>query len=155
MKRIEGNVVDLFKREVFKGEVIIEGDRIKEINKKDTSSDIYILPGLVDSHVHIESSMLTPSVFSKLAVQNGTVAVVTDPHEIANVLGKKGVKFMIENSKQSPLKTYYCAPSCVPATPFETSGANLSSKEIDELFEEENLKVLGEMMNYPGVIFND
>lgn len=155
MRKIEGNIVDLFKREIYKGEVIIEGGKIKEINKKDTSSDIYILPGLVDSHVHIESSMLTPSVFSKLAVQNGTVAVVTDPHEIANVLGKKGVKFMIENSKQTPLKTYYCAPSCVPATPFETSGANLSSKEIDELFEEENLKVLGEMMNYPGVIFND
>ncbi len=155
MKRIEGNIVDLFKRKVFKGEVIIKENIIKEINEKDTTSDIYILPGLIDSHVHIESSMLTPSGFSKLAVSNGTVAVVTDPHEIANVLGKKGVKFMIENSKQTPLKTYYCAPSCVPATPFETSGANLSSKEIDELFEEENLKVLGEMMNYPGVIFND
>lgn len=155
MKRIEGNIVDLFQRKIFKGEVSIEGNKIISIKEKETSSDIYILPGLIDSHVHIESSMLIPSVFSKLAIQNGTVAVVTDPHEIANVLGIDGVKFMIENSKKTPLKTYYCAPSCVPATPFETSGAVLDSSDIETLFKDYKLKVLGEMMNYPGVIFND
>ncbi|MDD4150040.1 MAG: adenine deaminase [Bacteroidales bacterium] len=155
MIKIEGQIVDVFKREIFPGEITIENDKIKSIIKKETSSEFYILPGLIDSHVHIESSMLIPSEFAKLAVSNGTVGVVTDPHEIANVMGIEGVKFMIENSKSTPLKTYYCAPSCVPATPFETSGAILSSTEIETLFLDYKLKVLGEMMNYPGVIYND
>lgn len=155
MTKIEGNIVDLFERKIFKGEVCIEGDKIISIIEKDTKSEIFILPGLIDSHVHIESSMLIPSVFSKLAIQNGTVAVVTDPHEIANVMGLDGVKFMIKDSKQTPLKTYYCAPSCVPATPFETSGAELNSNDIEFLFKEYKLKALGEMMNYPGVIYKD
>jgi len=155
MMKVQGNIVDLFARKIFKGEVVIENDKIISIEEKETTSDLYILPGLIDSHVHIESSMLIPSEFSKLAVQNGTVGVVTDPHEIANVMGLEGVKFMIENSKQTPLKTYYCASSCVPATPFETSGAVLTSVEIETLFRDYNLKVLGEMMNYPGVIYDD
>jgi adenine deaminase len=155
MKTFEGNIVDLFNRRVFKGEVIVDNGVITEINEKETKSEHYILPGLVDAHVHIESSMLIPSEFARLAVKNGTVAVVTDPHEIANVLGKEGVEFMINNAAQTPLKTFFCAPSCVPATPFETSGAILSSADIDDLFAKHNLLVLGEMMNYPGVIFND
>lgn len=153
--KIQGNIVDVFARKIFKGELIIKNEKIISIEEKDVKSDLYILPGLIDAHVHIESSMLIPSEFAKLAVSNGTVGVVTDPHEIANVMGIEGVKFMIENSKQTPLKTYYCAPSCVPATTFETSGANLNSSEIETLFKDYNLKILGEMMNYPGVIFND
>lgn len=155
MRKIEGNIVDIENRKIIKGEIIIENGIIKEINEKDTSSDFFILPGLIDSHVHIESSMLIPSEFSKLAIKNGTVAVVSDPHEIANVLGMEGIKFMIENSKNTPLKTFYCAPSCVPATNLETSGAEISSKDIETLFQEYNLKTLGEMMNYPGVINDD
>jgi adenine deaminase len=155
MKKFEGNIVDLFERKIFKGEVCVEDGKIVEINAKESTSEIYILPGFIDSHVHIESSMLIPTEFSKLAIQNGTVAVVTDPHEIANVLGKKGVEFMIKNSKLTPLKTFYSVPSCVPATGFETSGAILSPEDIDELFTKHNLLVLGEMMNYPGVIFDD
>jgi len=155
MIKIEGKIVDIFKRQIFPGEITIENNRIKSIIKKETTSEFYILPGLIDSHVHIESSMLIPSEFAKLAVSNGTIGVVTDPHEIANVMGIEGVKFMIENSKSTPLKTYYCAPSCVPATPFETSGAIISSTEIETLFRDYKLKVLGEMMNYPGVIYND
>lgn len=155
MKKYEGNYVDLFNRKIFKAEVIVEDGKILEVNPNDNNSDFYILPGLIDSHVHIESTMLIPSEFSKLAVKNGTVAVVSDPHEIANVLGKKGLEFMILNSRQTPLKIFFSVPSCVPATGFETSGANLSATDIDELFEKHKLLVLGEMMNYPGVIFDD
>jgi adenine deaminase len=155
MKKFEGNIVDIFEKKIFKGEVCIEDGIIVAINPKDTLSKLFILPGLIDSHVHIESSMLIPTEFAKLAIQNGTVAVVTDPHEIANVLGKKGVEFMIKNSKLTPLKTFYSVPSCVPATSFETSGAILSPEDIDELFTQHNLLLLGEMMNYPGVIFDD
>ena len=155
MNKIQGQIVDVLNRNIFKGEITIEDGIITNIIEKDNSSEHFILPGLVDSHMHIESSMLIPSEFSKLAIQNGTVGVVTDPHEIANVLGVDGVKFMIENSKSSPLKTYYCAPSCVPATGFETSGAILNSQDIENLFKEYKLIALGEMMNYPGVIYDD
>lgn len=155
MNKIQGNIVDVLNRRIFKGEITIADSKITSIVEKENNSEHYILPGLVDSHMHIESSMLIPSEFSKLAIQNGTVGIVTDPHEIANVLGIDGVKFMIKNSKQSPLKTYYCAPSCVPATGFETSGAILDSEDIENLFKEYKLKALGEMMNYPGVIFDD
>jgi adenine deaminase len=155
MKKFEGNYVDIFNRNIYKAEVIVEDGRIIEINPNDNKSDLYILPGLIDSHVHIESTMLIPSEFSKLAVKNGTVAVVSDPHEIANVLGSEGVEFMISNSKQTPLKIFFSVPSCVPATGFETSGAKLEDTDIEYLFEKHKLLVLGEMMNYPGVIFND
>jgi len=155
MKKYEGNIVDLFNRKIFKGEVIVENDKIIDIKEKDNNSNFYILPGLIDAHVHIESSMLIPQEFAKLAVKNGTVAVVSDPHEIANVLGKEGVEFMIENSKKTPLKVFYSAPSCVPATDFETSGAKLNHEDIDELFTKHKLLSLGEMMNYPGVIYGD
>ena len=155
MRKIEGNIVDVLNRKIFKGEVIIDGDRIAKITSKETTSEVYILPGLIDSHIHIESTMMIPSEFAKVAVKNGTVGVVTDPHEIANVLGEKGIDFMIKNSESTPLKTFYCVPSCVPATTFETSGATLDAAKIDKIFTKYGLKVLGEMMNYPGVIYDD
>ena len=154
MRKIEGNIVDVLNRKIFKGEVIIDGDRIAKITSKETTSEVYILPGLIDSHIHIESTMMIPSAFAKVAVKNGTIGVVTDPHEIANVLGEKGIEFMIKNSESTPLKTFYCVPSCVPATTFETSGATLDADKIDKIFTKYNLKVLGEMMNYPGVIYD-
>ena len=110
MRKIEGNIVDVLNRKFFKGEVIIDGDRIAKITSKETTSEVYILPGLIDSHIHIESTMMIPSEFAKVAVKNGTVGVVTDPHEIANVLGEKGIEFMIKNSESTPLKT--SSPPC-------------------------------------------
>lgn len=113
------------------------------------------MPGFVDSHIHIESSLLAPTEFARLAVVHGTVATVSDPHEIANVLGIKGVKYMIETGNKSPMKFFFGVPSCVPATSFETSGATLNSTAVDELLSLDDIKYLGEMMNYPGVIFDD
>ncbi|MCK5080363.1 MAG: adenine deaminase, partial [Bacteroidales bacterium] len=115
----------------------------------------YILPGFIDAHIHIESSMLIPSEFARLAVTHGTVATVSDPHEIANVMGIDGVKFMISNGRKVPFKFYFGASSCVPATPFETAGARLGPEEIDELLSMEEIKYLSEMMNFPGVLNND
>ncbi|MDR2836636.1 MAG: adenine deaminase [Bacteroidales bacterium] len=152
MRNIEGNIVDVINREIYAGEIIIENQKIQKIIRKETTSEIYILPGLIDSHVHIESSMLIPSEFSKLAIQNGTVGIVTDPHEIANVCGIEGIEFMINDSKQGPLKTYYAVPSCVPMTKMDKSGAILDAEKIDKIFTKHKLKVLGEMMDYPGVI---
>ena len=114
-----------------------------------------IMPGFVDSHVHIESSLLVPTEFARLVVPHGTVASVSDPHEIANVLGLDGVRYMIEVGKKSPFKFYFGAPSCVPATSFETSGATLDSNDIEELMSSDDIKYLAEMMNYPGVLFDD
>lgn len=117
--------------------------------------DNYILPGFIDSHVHIESSMLVPEEFARLAVVHGTVATVSDPHEIANVCGVKGVEYMIERGKQVPFKFYFGAPSCVPATTFETAGASVDSAEVDVLLQRYDIKYLSEMMNFPGVLHND
>src|SRR6202008_1590958 len=114
-----------------------------------------ILPGFIDSHVHIESSMLVPSEFARLAVVHGTVATVSDPHEIANVCGMKGVEFMIENGKTVPFKFNFGAPSCVPATVFETAGATLHSKDVEKLLQRDEIKYLSEMMNFPGVLNGD
>lgn len=155
MKTFQGNIVDVHKRRIFKGTVYVENQKIRKIEESDNQSDQYIIPGLIDSHVHIESSMLIPSEFSKLVIKNGTVAVISDPHEIANVMGIKGVEFMINNSKKSPLKTFFCIPSCVPATDFETSGATIDKNDIDKLFKLIDVKIMGEMMNFPGVINND
>ncbi|MCD6597686.1 MAG: adenine deaminase [Bacteroidales bacterium] len=154
-KIINGNIVDVINQEIFSGEIHIENKKISKIIKnEDLKTNQYILPGLVDSHLHIESSMLTPGRFAQLAVKHGTVATVSDPHEIANVLGIKGVDYMIKDGKKVPFKFYFGAPSCVPATPFETSGAVLGVKEVRELLEREDIKYLSEMMNFPGVINN-
>lgn len=157
MKSIKGNIVDVITKSVFYGEVTYD-NRIKNIIKLDSNircGEIFILPGLIDSHVHIESSMLTPQQFSRLIVPHGTIAIVCDPHEIANVLGEAGVQYMIADSNKSPFKFYFAVPSCVPATCFETSGGVLDSKAVENLLSNPSTVALAEMMNYPGVLSCD
>lgn len=152
---VEGNIVDVLKRSIIQGRLFVENGKVKEIVPCGTSNPQFILPGLIDAHVHIESSMLVPSEFAKVAVKHGTVATVSDPHEIANVLGMEGVKFMIENSKKVSFKIFWGAPSCVPATSFETSGFKINKNEIRELLSSDDIYYLSEVMNYPGVIYGD
>ncbi len=152
---ISGNIVDVVNKRIYKGTVSVRNGKIIAIKEQNVSENQYILPGLIDTHVHIESSMLIPSEFARLAVVHGTVATVSDPHEIGNVLGMQGVNFMIENGEKVPFKFYFGAPSCVPATPFETSGASIGVTEIDELMAKPEIKYLSEMMNFPGVLYHD
>ncbi len=153
--KLQGNIVDIPNRRIFRGEINIKAGKIENIEEKDHDVAHYILPGFVDAHIHIESSMLVPSEFSRIAVRHGTVATVSDPHEIANVLGIKGVEFMVENGKQVPFKFNFGAPSCVPATTFESAGAVIDAEAIKKLLENPNIKYLAEMMNFPGVLFDD
>jgi len=153
--KVSGNIVDIVNKEIFQGTITVEGNKIISLKKEQTASNKYIAPGFIDAHVHVESSMLLPSEFARLAVIHGTVATVSDPHEIANVLGIDGVKFMINNGDKVPFKFYFGAPSCVPATPFETSGASLGPEEVEELLKMDKIKYLSEMMNFPGVLFGD
>ncbi|HBF88019.1 MAG TPA: adenine deaminase [Bacteroidales bacterium] len=155
MKEYKGIIADVFTSEFYKGVVFVENSVIKKIVRQEHNCDNYILPGLVDSHVHIESSMSTPSAFAKEAVKHGTVAAVCDPHEIANVLGVEGINYMISNGNKTPFKFFFGAPSCVPATDFETSGAILDSVEVDKLLQRNDIYFLSEMMNYPGVIYEN
>ncbi len=156
MKKICGKIVKPIEKEIFNGCISIENGKIIKIEKTDEEYENYIVPGLIDSHIHIESSMLIPEKFAELALKNGTVAIVTDPHEIANVLGIEGIKFMIENSKKTPMKIFFMAPSCVPATNFETSGATINADDIENIYKEfPEVLGLAEMMNFPGVIFGD
>jgi len=150
-----GNIVDVVGKRIFKGVVIVRGSKIAEIREEETRENGYILPGLIDAHIHIESSMLVPSEFARLAVVHGTIGTVSDPHEIANVLGMKGVRFMIENGKKVPFKFYFGASSCVPATGFETAGGTLGLAELEELLQSDDILYLSEMMNFPGVIYGD
>ena len=152
---IQGIIVDVKNKKKFKGEIEVKNGKISSIKESDHPVEKYILPGFVDAHIHIESSMLVPSEFAKLAVIHGTIATVSDPHEIANVLGVKGVDFMIENGKKVPLKFNFGAPSCVPATSFESAGAEIDSQAVKQLMENSDIKYLAEMMNYPGVLFDD
>lgn len=155
---ITGNLVDIFQKKIYPAEVTITNGTITSIQQVSESVNEqlnYILPGFIDSHVHIESSMIIPSEFARLAVVHGTVATVSDPHEIANVCGIKGVEFMIENGKKVPFKFNFGAPSCVPATIFETAGATLNSNDLKELLAKDEIKYLSEMMNFPGVLFSD
>ena len=152
---IKGNIVDVVGKRIFKGTVVVAGGKIRAVRDEPVSEEGYILPGLIDAHIHIESSMLIPSEFARLAVVHGTVGSVSDPHEIANVLGIPGVRFMIENGKRVPFKFNFGAPSCVPATPFETAGAGLGVAEVGELLQMPEIKYLSEMMNFPGVLFDD
>ena len=150
---LSGNIVDLTNECIFKGRVTVKDGVIQSVEKDDSVTESQtILPGLIDSHIHVESSMLIPSEFARLAVVHGTVATVSDPHEIANVLGIDGVRFMIENGKKVPFKFYFGAPSCVPATPFETSGARFGEAELEQLLAMDDIYYLSEMMNFPGVI---
>ncbi len=153
--KIKGHIVDILNKRIYKGEILVENGYIESISETDDAPDQYILPGFVDAHIHIESSMLVPSEFARIAVTHGTVATVSDPHEIANVLGVEGVRFMVENGKKTPLKFNFGAPSCVPATTFETAGAVVTPEDIDELLSSPDICYLAEMMNYPGVIFDD
>ena len=153
--KLQGQIVDIPNKRIFKGEITFENGKIISIIEKEHEVNHYILPGFIDSHIHIESSMLVPSEFAKLAVTHGTVATISDPHEIANVLGVEGVNFMIENGKKVPFKFNFGAPSCVPATTFETAGAVIGSEAIKLLLENSDIKYLTEMMNYPGVLFDD
>ncbi len=152
---VSGHIVDVVNERIYSGTVEIENGFIKRITEEHVNSDKFIIPGFIDAHIHIESSMLIPSEFGRLAVVHGTVATVSDPHEIANVLGISGVKFMIENGNKVPFKFFFGAPSCVPATAFETAGATLGPDEVDELLKMDAIKYLSEMMNYPGVLHKD
>jgi len=152
---ISGNIVDVVNERIFRGILEIENGRIKSVTETDKVENHYIIPGLIDSHIHIESSMLVPSEFARLAVVHGTVATVSDPHEIANVSGIEGINFMVRNGGRVPFKFYFGAPSCVPATNFETSGSSIGPEEIESLLKRNEIKYLSEMMNFPGVIYNN
>lgn len=152
---VSGKIVDVVNQRIYSGIAEIENGKIKSIIEKPVNESHYIMPGFIDSHVHIESSMLIPSEFARLAVVHGTVATVSDPHEIANVLGIPGVTYMIENGKKTPFKFFFGSPSCVPATPFETSGFSLGISETEELLKRDDIHYLAEMMNFPGVLNSD
>ncbi len=149
--------IDIEKEEIYPVEVEVTAGHISRISPTDqpVTKAGYLMPGFVDAHVHIESSMMPPTEFARLAVVHGTVATVSDPHEIANVLGVAGVEYMLEEAKRSSLKFCFGAPSCVPATTFETAGAALDSKAVEALLEKDEIGYLSEMMNFPGVLFND
>ena len=153
--KIKGRIVDIYNKTIYTGELVVEGGKIKAIIKKDHQVTDFIMPGFIDAHIHIESSMLVPSEFAKIAVTHGTVATVSDPHEIANVLGIEGIEFMIENGNKVPFKFNFGAPSCVPATAFESAGAVIDSEGIKKLLQKKEIKYLAEMMNYPGVLYDD
>ena len=153
MSRFCGNIVDPIKKKVFPGVIEVENGRIVSIIEEDGKDyDNFLLPGFVDSHIHVESSMLTPAEFGRLLVRFGTVATVSDCHEIANVAGIDGVKYMLRESQKTPLKIFFGIPSCVPATDFDSSGANLDANTLEELMKMDELKYLGEFMDFPGVI---
>ncbi len=152
---ISGNIIDIYNNRIFSGIIRVNNGIIESIESNEENVSKYICPGFTDAHIHIESSMVTPGSFARAAVSRGTVAVISDPHEIANVLGIEGVQYMINDSKKVPLKFLFGAPSCVPATRFETSGAEINADAIETLFSEGQIKYLAEMMNFPGVINND
>ena len=149
------NLIDVHQKRIYPAAITIEGSRIVSIEETTQPCSNFILPGLIDAHVHIESSMLIPSEFARLAVKHGTVATVSDPHEIANVCGIEGVKYMLNNASKVPFKFHFGAPSCVPATSFETAGATIDSSGVEQLLQRDDIYYLSEMMNYPGVLNND
>ena len=152
---IEANLIDLFNEKITPVKLTIKDSKIMSIIETQASYNSYILPGFIDAHIHIESSMLSPCEFARLALSHGSISALCDPHEIANVLGLEGVDFMINNAKQSPFKFYFGASPCVPATSFETSGARLGVEEIKTLLENKEIKFLSEVMNFPGVLSGD
>lgn len=158
MPTISARIADIFNRRVYPATIVFEKGRILSVTELAADalpSAGYILPGFTDAHVHIESSMLVPSEFAKLAVVHGTVSTISDPHEIANVCGLPGVAFMIEDGNRVPFKFNFGAPSCVPATQFETAGAAIDAKDIEQLLQRNDIKYLSEMMNFPGVLMKD
>lgn len=154
--KVLGQLVDIPNKAIFPAEIEVDHKTIVSIRKINHSPELpYILPGFIDAHVHVESSMLVPSEFARLAVCHGTVASISDPHEIANVCGMKGVNYMIDNGNQVPFKFYFGAPSCVPATPFETAGAVIDANDLNELLQRQEIVYLAEMMNWPGTVNRD
>lgn len=152
------NIVDLHAEQIFCGNIHLEENRIARIERLSDTADPslpYALPGFIDSHIHIESTLMTPSRFAPVALSHGTLAAVCDPHEIANVLGTEGIDFMIADGRQRPFHFHFMAPSCVPSTPFETAGAVLDAKAVAELLQRDDIGGLAEMMNAPGVLFHD
>ncbi len=152
---IKGQYVDIIRKSIYPASLTIKEGIIIDIQEIQEAPLEYILPGFIDSHVHIESSMLIPSAFAKLAVIHGTIGTISDPHEIANVCGIEGVHYMIDNGKKVPFHFFFGAPSCVPATSFETAGASINSDQVATLLANENIYYLSEMMNFPGVLFKD
>jgi adenine deaminase len=152
---VKANLIDIISKETYPAEVIVSNQKIASVKRIEENLDTYILPGFIDAHVHVESSMLVPSEFARIAVKHGTVGTISDPHEIANVLGIEGVDYMIDNAEKVPFHFYFGAPSCVPATNFETAGAVIDSNDIDQLLNRKEIVYLAEMMNFPGVIYND
>lgn len=152
---IKANYIDIENRNIYAAAITIDGSKIVTVQAIDEELEDYILPGFIDAHIHIESSMVLPSEFAKVAVLHGTVGTVSDPHEIANVMGIDGVNYMIENSKTVPFNFFFGAPSCVPATSFETAGASIDAKGIEALMQSKDIWYLAEVMNYPAVIHRD
>jgi adenine deaminase len=155
---LSGRYVDILQKDIYPVDIQVQDGIIRSIERlhgAEAESLPYILPGFIDSHVHIESSMLVPAEFARLAVVHGTVATVSDPHEIANVCGLEGVEYMISNGKTVPFKFYFGAPSCVPATTFESAGATLDASQVEQLLQKPEIKYLSEMMNFPGVLQQD
>jgi len=152
---IQGQYVDILDKRIYPAILSIEDGRIVSITECDEAPNQFILPGFIDSHVHIESSMLIPSSFARLAVVHGTIGTISDPHEIANVCGLEGVQYMIDNGKKVPFHFFFGAPSCVPATAFETAGAVIDSVDIAKLLASPDIYYLSEMMNFPGVLHQD
>jgi adenine deaminase len=155
IKQISGNIVDVVRGSIFPGTLKIAQGKIARIIREAEAYSSYIIPGFIDSHIHIESSMLTPSEFARVAVIHGTVAAVCDPHEIANVMGVDGIRYMIASGDQTPFKFHWGAPSCVPATNFETSGSRVDVSHVEELMKMEQVVCLSEVMNVPGVLQED
>lgn len=155
IQSISGQIVDVLQRRIFSGTIFVENGKISSVTEQPVTESKYILPGFVDAHIHIESSMLVPYEFARIALKHGTVATVSDPHEIANVLGEEGVLYMLENAKGAGLKFCFGAPSCVPATSFETAGDILDAEAVKKLLMRPDIYYLSEMMNYPGVLFED
>ncbi len=157
--QIKGRLVDITGERIYPATVTIKEGKIyavvEEENNETDGELPYLLPGFIDAHVHIESSMLIPSQFARIAVVHGTVATISDPHEIANVCGTAGVEYMIEDGKKVPFRFYFGAPSCVPATTFETAGAILNVQDVERLLLKKEIKYLSEMMNFPGVLMKD
>ncbi len=152
---VAGQLVDIVGRRTYPAEVSISDGRIAKIEPQDAAPERFLLPGFIDAHIHIESSMLVPTEFARAAVLHGTVATVSDPHEIGNVLGVAGVEYMLENAAQSPMKFNFGAPSCVPATTFETAGATITVEQVEQLLADPRIRYLSEMMNFPGILYGD
>lgn len=152
---IEGNVVDVRHKRVLKARISHEDGVITSVEEVSGDFEGYLIPGLIDSHIHVESSLLCPSRFAEMTIPHGTTAVVAAPHEIANVLGLPGIEYMVKDSKTVPLRMYFTAPACVPTTPFETSGAAFGPAEIEQMLSREEFIALGEITDYPGAIAHD